>query len=291
MVVEGSGFGDSDCKVAVRFGDTAAQSTTWMSESKIMARVPPGVGGFLDVAVTVSELGRESAVAERFGAFSYSHPFVYDVQPLIVGRPVEGPAEITIKAWGIGQWDTQPEAQINGIACVRTNWVDNQTVVCTLPKNVRVALENPEVKVAGQRSTCHVMHQGVCTVSKHRSSINSPDHLKAEIRQLEAHGRDASWLKAQLQAMLEGGGYEKNSAYKPCSSWDKCMPATWESALLSALIMLVTFSCFFYSLWVLTRAVWAFLKALLQHVGVLRVDPWEQETDESGYELIFPFFK
>jgi hypothetical protein len=46
---------------------------------------------------------------------------------------------------GVGLWDSQPKAQINGQECMKTVWVDNETVVCTTGQNTRIALENPEV--------------------------------------------------------------------------------------------------------------------------------------------------
>lgn len=120
--------------------------------------------------------------ATGFGKFRYSSPYIYDVHPYAAGTPVKGPANITIKAWGVGSWDTKPEAHINGIECSKSRWVDNTTVICEINGNLKVALENPEVIVAGQRSSCHVARPGVCTVSKRHDSVNSPAYLQSEIR-------------------------------------------------------------------------------------------------------------
>ena len=120
--------------------------------------------------------------ATGYGKFRYSAPYVFDVHPYVAGRPIKGPANITIKAWGVGCWDTKPQAHINGIECGKTVWVDNTTVLCEIGSDFKVSMENPEVIVAGQRSSCHVARAGVCTVSKRHKSVNSPAYLQSEIR-------------------------------------------------------------------------------------------------------------
>lgn len=42
-------------------------------------------------------------------------------------------------------------------------------------------------------------------------------------RELEAHGRDASWLKRRLATMEADGAHDRNPMSKPCITWEECM--------------------------------------------------------------------
>jgi hypothetical protein len=162
VTIIGRHFGNDDADREVRIGGTVAERTEWINAETIIAFTPPGVGRMLDVSVTVlDDLSPEPRVGEGKGLFAYTAPYVFEVDPWTVGHPLEGPAEVMISAWGVGLWDTHPQAKINGHACQTSEWINNQTVRCVTPTGSRIALQNPEIVVAGQRSSCGVMVPGI----------------------------------------------------------------------------------------------------------------------------------
>uniref|UniRef100_A0A7S1DYX8 IPT/TIG domain-containing protein n=2 Tax=Hemiselmis andersenii TaxID=464988 RepID=A0A7S1DYX8_HEMAN len=288
VLIRGREFGRSDEDRVVTLGETRALRTTWVSSDALIAKVAPGVGADLPVRVEVTGPSGQPRVGSSPYAFRYSAPYIYDVSPVIVGRPVVGPAEITLSAWGVGLWDTKPEAQLNGVTCVDTKWVDNRTVVCSVASNQRVALENPEIKVGGQRSTCHIMRPGICTVSLHHRSVNSPKALKVQIRAIEAHGGDATWLKERLKAMEKT--YSSNTVYHPCKTWVDCRVKSFDGAVVSGIIMVTTGVCFFISVFFLSKAVyfvytWVEREALVRAGKLPPIDDDEEEMDPYALNI------
>jgi hypothetical protein len=241
ITVYGKNFGDEDSDTVVKIGNTVADSTSWVSPHKLLVKTPPGVGKDLDVTVEVMEPARPKLTSVKPRAFSYSPPYIFDIAPFIVGQPVMGPMDITIHAYGVGPWDTHPVASINGQQCGTTTWVDNQTVVCSLKDGTRVELQNPEVKVAGQRSHCGIVVSGICTVSADHNSVNSVARLKEEIALLRARGGDVNELKKKINRMKarQGMWLGENDANKPCDNVQDCYPTTLLSSLTSALLMMM----------------------------------------------------
>lgn len=241
ITVYGKNFGDEDADTVVKIGSTVADSTSWVSPHKLLVKTPPGVGKDLDVTVEVREPARPKLTSVKPEAFSYSPPYIFDIAPFIVGQPVMGPMDITIHAYGLGAWDTQPVASINGQQCGTTTWVDNQTVVCSLKDGSRVELQNPEVKVAGQRSHCGIVVSGICTVSADHNSVNSVSRLKDEIALLRARGGDVNELKKKIQRMKARQGIWRgeNDASQPCDTVEDCYPTTLLGSLTSALLMMM----------------------------------------------------
>lgn len=162
VTIIGHHFGNDDADREVRIGGTVAERTEWINAETIIAFTPPGVGRMLDVSVAVlDDLSPEPRVGEGKGLFAYTAPYVWEVDPRTVGHPLEGPAEVMISAWGVGLWDTHPQAKINGHECQTSEWINNQTVRCVTPTGSRIVLQNPEIVVAGQRSSCGVMFPGI----------------------------------------------------------------------------------------------------------------------------------
>jgi len=239
ITLKGRNFGDEDADVSVRIGDTIAASTIWQSPHTLLVKTPPGVGNKLDVTVSREEPGQPIQVGVSKAMFAYSPPFIYDMSPFIVGQPVMGPMDVTLHAYGLGLWDTKPVAFINGQECGKTTWVDNLTVVCTIKEGSRMELENPEIKVAGQRSHCGIIVPGVCTVSSKHGSINSVARLKEEIRLLKERGGDINELKKKMQRMKARSGIwlRKNNGQEPCDDLEDCYPRTMVKSLTSAVLM------------------------------------------------------
>ena len=241
ITVIGENFGDEDAAVSVRVGSTLAMSTTWVSPREVFVKTPPGVGAHLDVTVEVEEPAQPVVKGVAKSAFSYGAPYIFDMKPFIVGQPVMGPMDITIHAYGLGTWDTKPVALIDGHQCSVTTWVDNMTVVCTIGEGTRLNLENPEVKVAGQRSHCAIIVPGVCTMGSHGASVNSVQRLKKEIAELRARGGDVNELKKKIMRMkARAGVWEgKNDKDHPCDDMADCYPRTILTSFRSALLMMM----------------------------------------------------
>jgi hypothetical protein len=239
ITIRGKNFGDEDADVSVKIGATVSDQTRWESPHSLLVKTPPGVGAHLDVAVSVQEPGEPRKVGVQKAIFAYSPPYVYDISPFVVGQPLMGPQDITIRAYGVGLWDTKPVAYMNGHMCGQTRWVDNQTVICSIKEGMRMELQNPEVKVAGQRSHCGIIVAGVCTVSVGHGSIDSVARIKEEIKLLKERGGDINELKKKLQRMnaRKGIWLEKNSDDKPCDRMENCYPQSVIQALVSAVLM------------------------------------------------------
>jgi hypothetical protein len=225
--------------VVVKIGDTVADQTTWESPHTLLVKTPPGVGAHLDVAVSVQEPGEPKKVGVQKAMFAYSPPYIFDISPFVVGQPLMGPMDVTIRAYGLGMWDTKPVAYLNGHLCGQTRWVDNQTVICSIKEGMRMELQNPEVKVAGQRSHCGILVAGVCTVSVGHGSIDSVERIKEEIKLLKERGGDLNELKKKLQRMKsrQGMWLQKNSDDEPCDKMENCYPQSVVKALVSAVLM------------------------------------------------------
>ena len=247
ITILGRNLGDEDAALNVRIGETNAAHTSWVSSHTLLAKTPPGIGGNLDVTVEVEEPAQPVKTAVAKGAFSYSRPFIFDMSPFVVGQPVVGPINVTIKAYGLGAWDTNPEALIDGQKCGATTWIDNQTVVCSIKDGLRLNLENPEVKVAGQRSQCGIIVPGVCTVAQHGGSVNSVSRLKNEISALRARGVDTNTLKKAIRDMKARQGIflGQNDGRHPCDNLEDCYPRTILSSVVSGILMMMGMGSFF----------------------------------------------
>lgn len=239
VTVIGKNFGDGDADIHVRIGSTEALNTIWDSESKLLVKTPPGVGANLDVTVSVEIPMQPVRAMKAEHAFSYSPPYVYDMSPFIVGQPATGPMDVIIHAYGVGLWDTHPEAFINGHVCGKSRWVDNQTVVCSLKEGFRTDLVNPEVKVAGQRSTCGIVVAGVCTVSATHDSVDSIERLEKDMRILKERGADLNDIKKRLQRMQvrKGAWLAKNDESHPCDRFENCYVRSFFDSIMSAILM------------------------------------------------------
>lgn len=239
ITVHGANFGDSEAEVRVKVGATWAPRAEWISSQMVVAKSPKGVGANLPLGVWVSQPAYQPAFGFAQGMFSYTRPFIYDIIPFQVGSPYQGPMNVTLKAWGVGYWDTHPEAQLDGHACKRTLWVDNSSVICEIPMHARISPENPEIKVEGQRSMCGITAPGICTVSVGYGSVSSPARIRQEINELKSRGGD--W-KAALQRWksreVVGDWGSSNTDADPCTNVGNCKPRTFISSLSGAVLMM-----------------------------------------------------
>eukprot|EP00960_Hanusia_phi_P066736 766462-Hanusia_phi.AAC.6 len=240
LTIFGKNLGDFDADVSVRIGQTVSESTVWVDERTLVVNTPPGVGKDLDVTVTVTEPAFLPAVAVGKKMFRYSAPFVFDVEPFIVGEPIYGPMDLNIRVWGIGNWNTKPEAQINGQACAKSTWIDNTTVRCTTVAGSKLTLQNPEVKVGGQRSRCGIISPGVCTLSLDHASAASVGKIEKDIEEMRARGvsTKAAWKSLRNAKQLNGYWQDKNTDDDPCNNLQHCRHYTFFSAILSAILMM-----------------------------------------------------
>lgn len=240
VTVHGKNFGDEDSEIEVRIGNTWCPHSEWISDETVVARSPEGVGKHLDVTVRVDSPSFRPAVGVGKELFSFSRPFIFDVVPFKVGSPLTGPTNITLKAWGIGCRDSSPEASINGMRCAKTVWVDNSSVICEIPKQARVALENPEIKVAGQRSMCGIRAPGVCTVSTHFDGVSDPERLAETIREIRARGGDWKAVARSAKDVPTIGDLgAENAADQPCTNIGNCTAKTLFLSLSSAVLMMM----------------------------------------------------
>mmetsp|Transcript_977 Transcript_977/g.1852 ORF Transcript_977/g.1852 Transcript_977/m.1852 type:complete len:463 (+) Transcript_977:105-1493(+) len=239
ITVGGRNFGDEDCDVRVKVGDTWSPRTDWVSSEMLVARTPMGIGKDLDITVWVSPPAKIPSAGIGRKIFSYTRPFIYDMTPFRIGTPIEGPFNITLMAWGVGYWDTKPEAQINGQPCYKTFWTTNQSVVCEIASHTRISLQNPEIKAGGQRSICGILAPGVCTVSAHHGSVSSPARIRQEIREIKSRGGDWKTAARLLSGGIVGGMGQENTADNPCTNIGTCRLTTFVKSLSSAILMMM----------------------------------------------------
>uniref|UniRef100_A0A7S4KM81 IPT/TIG domain-containing protein n=1 Tax=Guillardia theta TaxID=55529 RepID=A0A7S4KM81_GUITH len=282
LTIYGKNLGDFDADVSVRIGNTVAESTQWVDERTLVVRTPAGVGKDLDVTVTVSEPAFIPAVAVGKQMFRYSAPFVFDVEPFIVGEPIYGPMDLNIRVWGVGNWDTKPEAQINGQACGKTTWIDNSTVRCTTVAGSKLTLQNPEVKVGGQRSRCGIISPGVCTLSLDHASAASVGKIEKDIEEMRARGvsTKAAWKQLRNAKQMNSYWADRNSDDNPCNNLPHCRHYTFFSAILSAILMMFGMASICLVLYVIPQIVMWLKTELLG--PELELD----ENDPKNYEAL-----
>ena len=96
MTVLGQGFGSYECSQRVRLGDSAAVSTTWVSSSSVLAKIPDGAhflnGKSASVVLSVIASGGNPQNRRTMltNVFTYALPVITDIHA--GGSPANTPA-------------------------------------------------------------------------------------------------------------------------------------------------------------------------------------------------------
>jgi hypothetical protein len=126
VTIIGENFGIMNDEPQATVGGRACAPTTWLSNKKILCRVPPGTGRDLPVAVTVT--GRTSVLKN---GFSYEAPKITKIVPN--AGPAIGEV-VTILGSNFGTTDSKTlRAKIGGKPCLSIKWVSDAKLLCSVP--------------------------------------------------------------------------------------------------------------------------------------------------------------
>merc|ERR1711871_472584 len=121
----------------------------WINQRTLECFVRPGVGGKLDVQVTVAGL-----VSKPNELFSYDIPVVTSILPKHGG--CEGGLVANITGINFGTSDWKQTASINGVKCKSTKWISDTKVQCVTPSSYGARVKTT-VFVANQQSNDNVL--------------------------------------------------------------------------------------------------------------------------------------
>lgn len=115
----------------VRVGGTAAEATSWLSESEISCQLSAGAGMDLVVAMTVAWFQGTLG-----GAVSYDKPYVHPGGQsgfLSNSRKVGG-SKVMILGENLGAASYSVAGRLGGTGCMRSDWTSDSSVVCKSPR-------------------------------------------------------------------------------------------------------------------------------------------------------------
>jgi hypothetical protein len=135
----GSSFGFADMTLDARVSHSACESTLWVSDQQVMARIATGFGGSGSIVLTVSR----EIIATMTETFSYNAPNAF--AGVRFGNQPQVPSGSTatyILLHGdlTGQSAATVAARIGGSACASTAWVSETTVMCRLASGASASL-------------------------------------------------------------------------------------------------------------------------------------------------------
>ena len=126
ITIHGRNFGPSDTAPDVLIGESGCQRAQWISDTAIVCRLLPGVGGLHTVAVTV---GR--SVGTQTAAFSYDSPLMtYVTAP---NAPTSGMTSITILGMNFGNTASTPAGTLLDSACKGLKYKSDTSIICAVP--------------------------------------------------------------------------------------------------------------------------------------------------------------
>jgi hypothetical protein len=150
----------------------------WINPRTLECFVRPGVGGKLDVRVTVG-----GQVSKPNDLFSYDIPVITSILPK--HGNCEGGLVANITGINFGTSDWNPTASINGFKCKKTKWISDTKIQCTTPTSY-----GPRVKttvfVSNQQSNDNVLARDghfdydppeVYDMSIHKGSVVGSNNL------------------------------------------------------------------------------------------------------------------
>lgn len=126
VTLRGKNFAIMDVSPRVRFGFTAGQFTTWMSDTAVLTRNSQSVLEFQSTVIT-SQLQKET----RFNQFSYDRPEISAVN--LTNSRTAGGGTMTVVGKGFGHVDLTQRLRLGSSSCLATGWMSGSTVLCKLP--------------------------------------------------------------------------------------------------------------------------------------------------------------
>jgi len=133
--------------VRVRVGGRPCLAASIVSENELTCVVPPNVGTGYDVDVEVD--GQRSLRHNRT-RFDYDPPIIHRIFP--TQGPTVGGVTVTVHGVNFGATDYAPVVTVGGAPCMRTDWITDDTVECTLPYG-KGAAQEVGIQVGGQNSS------------------------------------------------------------------------------------------------------------------------------------------
>ncbi len=127
MTVFGFQFGFADYSVRVRVGGTAAEASSWQSDTSVIIKSSSGIS--LSKGLIVSLLSSPFSI---LNAFSFSSPSVLAVS----SSPTTGSFLISLAGSHFGVSDYSLAVRIGSTACEASVWKSDSSVLCKSPNGV-----------------------------------------------------------------------------------------------------------------------------------------------------------
>ncbi|EKX41591.1 hypothetical protein GUITHDRAFT_112301 [Guillardia theta CCMP2712] len=127
----GANFAPFDLTPLARVGRSASESTSWQSDTSLLAASSAGSSWMASVSVTVGALGNltgSASVGTVTDAFTFDRPvLVVAASPNLVQ---DSSQMLNISGSSYGLWDTSVSARISGTSTAQTLWISDAEVSC-----------------------------------------------------------------------------------------------------------------------------------------------------------------
>jgi len=155
ITISGQNFGPKKHDQSITLGKTKCLNTEYVSSTKLVCVVPPGVGVKREVKVTVAR-----QTSTKNGEFTFEAPHINSISPS--NAPALGGSEITIKGTGFGpkmmmssSGSSLIDAKIGTQKCAETKWLSHHEISCVLPAGLGADL-SVSLQVANQNSNSNI---------------------------------------------------------------------------------------------------------------------------------------
>jgi hypothetical protein len=145
--VSGSSFGLQDYGLVVTVGSVPCTSTTWVSDSSALCRVPPGAG--------MQPFGA-SVRSVNAVVLPSTKPFVYLKPPTVIGiagSTYRGAPSITVVGSRFGTSETSVQVRIGPTMSSMAHWLSDTSILCSVPVGGVGTNHDIVVDVYSQRGT------------------------------------------------------------------------------------------------------------------------------------------
>ena len=133
IAAQGANFGWIDVCAKIRIGGTAAERTTWMSDSEMGCRVSAGAPSRNAHGLVLTVLGVKSGTCHH--CFSYNIPYALSAQH--ANHPTSGRSQLSLTGVNFGSIMDHSGVSRFGISSSgSTNWFSDSSIVCTIAAGV-----------------------------------------------------------------------------------------------------------------------------------------------------------
>jgi hypothetical protein len=131
LTLAGCNFGRADYSAKLTLGHTVSPSARWIAETSVVALVPQGVGGKINLSLAFDQApGTSRSVLNH--SISYDVPIATDMVRNMSYSPFGG-TRLSITGSNFGAIDYSARGWVGDTECVSTVWNSDSSLLCTTP--------------------------------------------------------------------------------------------------------------------------------------------------------------